>query len=91
MVKQTCHLFGLLNVDTDEFVRDKSSRWEILFVLSHQHTGQVNVVVAKILRNGMKRHLAGAKLVVRKQSPVFTPGGSNEHIRVGMGRSPKVQ
>ena len=39
----------------------------------------------------MKRHLAGAKLVVRKQSPVFTPGGSHEHVGVGMGRSPKVQ
>jgi len=41
--------------------------------------------------NGMKRYLAEAKLVVRKQSPVFTPGGSHEYIRVGMGRSPKVQ
>ena len=41
--------------------------------------------------NGMKRYLAEAKLVVHNQSPVFTPGGSHEHIGVRMGRSPKVQ
>ena len=47
--------------------------------------------VASEISSGMKRYLAEAKLVVRKQSPVFTLGGNHEHIGVGMGRSPRIQ
>jgi len=51
---------SVLNVEL--LAPEDPSRWPREAALR----SQLGVVVAKILRNGMKRHLAGAKLVVRK-------------------------